>query len=38
MYNRSFTYVGKLKKKWKSEGKWTGPTNLREIKGGGANA
>ncbi|GAB6514460.1 MULTISPECIES: hypothetical protein [Bacillus cereus group] len=22
MYERSFAYVGKLKKKWKREGKW----------------
>ncbi|HFK1705822.1 hypothetical protein AB1I80_10750 [Bacillus paranthracis] len=32
MYDRSFTYVGKLKKKWESEGKWKGPTDMREIK------
>lgn len=32
MYERSFTYVGKLKKKWESEGKWKGPTNMRVIK------
>lgn len=32
MYDRSFTYVGKLKKKWKSEEKWKGPTDMREIK------
>ncbi|PFC69923.1 hypothetical protein CN290_28505 [Bacillus cereus] len=38
MYDRSFTYVGKLKKKWESEGKWTWPTNMREIKRGGTNA
>ncbi|MCC2380963.1 hypothetical protein LKM00_26560 [Bacillus wiedmannii] len=34
MYERSFTYVGKHKKKWEREGKWTGPTNMREIKKG----
>ncbi|UOX98672.1 hypothetical protein MWG54_12655 [Bacillus cereus] len=34
MYDRSFTYVGKLKKKWESEGKWQGPTDMREIKKG----
>ncbi|PFQ19918.1 hypothetical protein COK16_27880 [Bacillus cereus] len=28
MYDRSFTYVGK----WESEGKWQGPTDMREIK------
>ncbi|PFE15949.1 hypothetical protein [Bacillus cereus] len=38
MYDRSFTYVGKLKKKWESEGKWKGPTDMREIQRGGANA
>ncbi|MEM5603491.1 hypothetical protein AAHB61_30325 [Bacillus cereus] len=32
MYDYSFTYVGKLKKKWESEGKWKGPTDMREIK------
>ncbi|PFA47982.1 hypothetical protein CN391_24805 [Bacillus anthracis] len=32
MYECSFTYVGKLKKKWESEGKWKGPTNMRVIK------
>ena len=32
MYERSFTYVAKLKKKWESEGKWKGPTNMRVIK------
>ncbi|ARJ25572.1 hypothetical protein J7E43_01800 [Bacillus sp. ISL-8] len=32
MYDRSFTYVGKLKKKWESEEKWKGPTDMREIK------
>ncbi|MFK4314942.1 MULTISPECIES: hypothetical protein [unclassified Bacillus (in: firmicutes)] len=32
MYDRSFTYVGKLKKKWESEEKWKGPTDIREIK------
>lgn len=37
MYERSFTYVGKLKKKWEREGKWKGPTNMREIKRGGAS-
>ncbi|GAB6453449.1 hypothetical protein GH820_10865 [Bacillus thuringiensis] len=37
MYDRSFTYVGKIKKKWEREGKWTGPTNMREIKRGGAS-
>jgi len=31
MYNLNFTYVGKLKKKWEREGKWKGPTNMREI-------
>ncbi|PGS57321.1 zinc-finger domain-containing protein [Bacillus cereus] len=34
MYERSFTYVGKLKKKWELEGKWKGPTKMREIKKG----
>lgn len=37
MYDRSFTYVGKLKKKWGLEGKWTGPTDMREIKRSGEN-
>lgn len=32
MYERSFIYVGKLKKKWEREGEWMGPTNMREIK------
>ncbi|MDA2452534.1 hypothetical protein PDN63_29730 [Bacillus cereus] len=32
MYERSFTCVGKLKKKWEREGKWKGSTNMREIK------
>ncbi|AFU12928.1 group-specific protein [Bacillus thuringiensis MC28] len=32
MYDRSFTYVGKLKKQWESEGKWTGATDMREMK------
>ena len=34
MYERSFTYVEKLKKKWVCEGKWEDPTNMREIKKG----
>ncbi|HIE6629528.1 hypothetical protein [Bacillus luti] len=38
MYDRSFTYVGKLKKKWESEGEWKGPTDMREIKRSGENA
>ncbi|PRT05162.1 hypothetical protein C6356_18045 [Bacillus wiedmannii] len=32
MYDCRFTYVGKLKKKWESEGKWKGPTDMRGIK------
>ncbi len=32
MYECSFTYVGKLKKKWEREGKWTGSTDMRKIK------
>ncbi len=32
MYDCIFTYVGKLKKKWESEKKWKGPTDMREIK------
>ncbi|MGY4556820.1 hypothetical protein [Bacillus thuringiensis] len=32
MYDCSFTYVGKLKKHWESKGKWTGPTDMREMK------
>ncbi|MDA1577266.1 MULTISPECIES: hypothetical protein [Bacillus] len=34
MYERSFTYVGKLKKKWVHEGNWEGTTDMREIKKG----
>ncbi len=34
MYDHRFTYVGNLKKKWESEGKWKGPTDMREIKKG----
>ncbi|UOX98398.1 hypothetical protein MWG54_12620 [Bacillus cereus] len=33
-YDRSFTYVGKLKKKWVREGKWEGTTDMGEIKKG----
>ncbi len=38
MYDRSVTYVGKLKKKWEKEGEWKGPTLMWEIKRSGENA
>ncbi|WP_410982453.1 hypothetical protein [Bacillus cereus] len=38
MYDRSPNYVSKLKKKWKEQGVWEGPTDMREVKRGGENA
>lgn len=38
MYDLSPSYVGKKKKQWKQAGIWKGPTDMREIKIGGANA
>lgn len=38
MYDLSPSYVGKKKKQWKQAGIWEGPTDMREIKIGGANA
>ncbi|MDM5239081.1 hypothetical protein QUF83_23885 [Bacillus cereus] len=32
MYARSPSYVGKMKKQWKQNGIWKGPTDTREIK------
>ena len=37
MYELSLSYVGKKKKQWKRAGIWKGPTDMREIKRGGAN-
>ncbi|WOA59589.1 MULTISPECIES: hypothetical protein [Bacillus] len=31
MYDRSPSYVGKMKKEWKQAGIWRGPTIMREI-------
>jgi hypothetical protein len=38
MYDLSPSYVGKKKKHWQRAGIWKGPTDMREIKRGGANA
>ena len=36
-YNLSPSYIEKKKKQWKRAGIWKGPTDMREIKRGGAN-
>ncbi|HHT7180801.1 hypothetical protein LKM13_26700 [Bacillus anthracis] len=38
MYDLSPSYVGKKKIQWKQAGIWKGPTDMREIKRGEANA
>ncbi|SCM94454.1 Uncharacterized protein BWINRASL_02133 [Bacillus mycoides] len=38
MYDRSPSYVGKMKQQWKQAGVWEGPTLMREIKRSGENA
>lgn len=38
MYDRSPNYVSKLKKRWKEQGQWEGPTDMREVKRGGEHA
>ncbi|MCU5376132.1 hypothetical protein OCA08_03150 [Bacillus cereus] len=38
MYERSPSYVGKMKMEWKKAGIWKGPTIMWEIKRSGDNA
>ncbi|GLV65616.1 hypothetical protein Bmyc01_42850 [Bacillus mycoides] len=37
MYDRSPSYVGKMKQQWKQAGIWKGPTLMWEIKRSGEN-